>query len=92
MKFEDPDTVLYNLLETRQISRDDLLTYGFLNVPIIRDADRMVVAYVVYWTNRWLTVCVGEGEQLSLAGAEKGNVPSSEQCLALFHKHCPELI
>ncbi len=87
---ETPGAVLDNLLSTGTISKVRLLTFGFINTPIFRNIDRVTVAYVVYWCGGWITVCRGEGETLTLAGAERGTRPSQAQCLELFYKYCPE--
>lgn len=91
MSTETPVQALQKLQEDGKIDKQRLLTFGFVNTPIFRNSDRIVVAYVTYWISGWITVCTGEGDELALAGAEWTwrKRPSQDQCLELFYKYCP---
>lgn len=83
--------VSYNLLTQRSAPLIDVLTYGFVNTPIIHNATGEIIAYVTYWEDRHITVCRLTGDILHLLGVEEfTHWPSLKECEALFCKYWTE--
>lgn len=83
------------MVEKRGIARIELLTFAWINVPIIMNETQEIVAYVATWEGGKVSVCmVGEGDWLTLAGIEdEGDPPPvladerEKMALQLFLKY-----
>lgn len=86
--------VYSQLLSTQSAALIDVLTFGYINTPINRNATCALVAYVTYWAiTNVVTVCRVEDGQCHLLGSlpwDGVNHPTPKECEALFLRYWKE--
>lgn len=85
------EQVYSQLMSTQSAALIDVLTFGYVNTPIIENATGRLEAYVTYWITGVVTVCKVEGEQCHLLGSRPwDHAPSKAECENLFCQYRKE--
>ena len=83
--------VYSQLMSTEQSNLIDVLTFCYVNTPIIENATGKLVAYVTYWITGVVTVCRVNGEQVALLGSRPwDHWPSKIECEELCCQYWKE--
>lgn len=92
MATKRPEQAYQELIDSRQLTLIELLTFAMVNTPISDtptwDPER-TIAYVSYWAGSHVTVCALDGDMVRLVHAEAGDMMDQAEALAFFREHWP---
>lgn len=90
MSGRTPRQAYQELIDNRQLTLIELLTFAYVNTPIsdtpVWNPER-TVAYVSYWQGKKMTLCALDGDSVRLVYAGDGEVMDQAEALEFFRRH-----